>query len=148
MKVESQAFENGGEVPSKYTCDGENIIPPLVFSEVPEKARSLVLIVDDPDSPTGVWNHWTVWNINPKVIGVPEGMVPEGAMEGKTTFGSIGYGGPCPGKGRHRYFFKLYALDTDLKIPPGSPKEILLEAIAGRVIAQAEISGTYESRTK
>lgn len=143
MKIESPSFNSGENIPTKYTCDGENIIPPLVFSEVPEKARSLVLIMDDPDSPTGVWTHWTIWNINPKVIGVPEGLVPEGAMEGKTTFGDIGYGGPCPGKGSHRYFFKLYALDTELKIPPGSARETLVEAIKGRVVAEAETYGLY-----
>lgn len=143
MKIKSEAFENGEVIPSKYTCDGENIIPPLVFSEVPEKAKSLVLIMDDPDSPTGIWTHWTVWNINPKVIGIPEGFVPEEAMEGKTTFGDIGYGGPCPGKGRHRYFFKLYALDTELKIPPGSSRETLTEAMNGRIVAEAETYGVY-----
>ncbi len=146
MKIESKAFENGGVIPSKYTCDGENIIPPIVFSDVPETAQSLVLIMDDPDSPTGTWTHWTVWNINPKIIGIPEGMTPEGVMEGKTTFGDIGYGGPCPGRGRHRYFFKLYALSTELKIPPGSPKDILVEAMKGCIIAEAEMFGIYEKK--
>lgn len=143
MKIESEAFKNGEAIPLKYTCDGENIIPPLNFSEVPEKAKSLVLIMDDPDSPTGTWTHWTAWNINPKITGIPEGMVPEGVMEGKTTFGDIGYGGPCPGKGRHRYFFKLYALDTELKIPSGSTKDILVESMKGQVIAEAGTFGVY-----
>ena len=146
MQIKSKAFKNGEIIPSKYTCDGENIIPPLVFSDVPEAAKSLVLIMDDPDSPTGTWTHWTVWNINPKITGIPEGMVPEGVMEGKTAFGDIGYGGPCPSKGRHRYFFKLYALNTELKLPPGSPKEELIEAIKGRIIAEAEMFGYYERK--
>lgn len=146
MKIKSEAFEDGGLIPSKYTCDGENIIPPLLFSDVPERAKSLVLVMDDPDSPTGTWNHWTVWNIDPKTIGIPEGLVPERAMEGKTTFGDIGYGGPCPGKGRHRYFFKLYALDTELKLPAGSPKETLIEAMMGNIIAEAETHGVYERK--
>lgn len=146
MKIKSEAFENGGIIPSKYTCDGENIIPPLVFSDVPDAAKSLVLIMDDPDSPVGTWTHWTAWNINQKIKGIPEGMVPEGVMEGKTTFGDIGYGGPCPGKGRHRYFFKLYALNTELKLPPGSQKEELIEAIKGRIIDEAEMFATYEKK--
>lgn len=146
MKIKSEAFEDGGFIPSKYTCDGENVIPPLLFSDIPGKAKSLVLIMDDPDSPTGTWNHWTVWNIDPKIVGIPEGMVPEGVMEGKTTFGDIGYGGPCPGNGRHRYFFKLYALNTELKLLAGSPKETLIESMMGNIIAEAEMFAFYERK--
>jgi len=146
MRIESSAFENGGVIPSKYTCDGENISPSLQFFDVPENTKSLMLICDDPDSPTGTWNHWSIWNIDPTISEIGERGVPEGAMQGITSFGGIGYGGPCPHGGMHRYFFRLYALDTVLDLPKGSAKNELLSAMEGHVIENAELMGVYERK--
>ncbi len=145
MQITSPAFENSHGIPAKYTCDGENTNPPLMFIDVPKGAVSLALIVDDPDSPTGTWNHWSLWNIDPKQNSISEGEVG-GWSEGKTTFGNIGYGGPCPGRGRHRYFFKLYALDTKISLSRGSQKNDLMKAIKDNTIAEAELMGTYERK--
>src|SRR3989304_9638033 len=116
MKIQSPSFENNQSIPSKFTCDGENINPPLEFLDIPENTKSLVLIMDDPDAPMGLWVHWTVWNIDPATSGIPENQKFEGAMEGMTSSGKTGYGGPCPPDKEHRYFFKLYALDTTLSL--------------------------------
>lgn len=146
MIISTEAFKEGEEIPSEYTCDGKDVSPALSFSEIPLAAKSLALIVDDPDSPVGVWNHWTIWNIPPKVSGLKSGEVPPSSREGVTSFSSIGYGGPCPGKGRHRYFFKLYALDEELSLPEGSTKEKLIEDMRGHIIAETELFGTYERK--
>jgi len=143
MRITSPAFENGGEMPSIYTCDGDNKRPTLSFSDIPDTAKSLVIIMDDPDSPTGTWNHWTAWNINPTRTGIEQGEIGEW-VEGTTSFGSVGYGGPCPHMGKHRYFFKLYALDTTLELKPGASKEELVGEIDGHIIAESELMGTYE----
>lgn len=143
MKITSSAFENNGLVPKKYTCDGENINPPLEISDVPENAQSLVLIIDDPDAPMGTWTHWTVWSIDPKTTEITENNVPAGAVEGVTDFGRPGYGGPCPPSGTHRYFFKIYALDTRLNLTSGDDKRKLENAIQGHILTQAEIVGLY-----
>lgn len=143
MKLKSPAFENYGDIPSKYTCDGNNVNPPLSISEVPEEAESLVLIVDDPDAPMGTWVHWTVWNIDPQTKEIQENSLPEGAVEGMTDFGTSGYGGPCPPSGKHRYFFKLYALDTKLQLPPETTKEKLERAMEGHILVQTELIGLY-----
>lgn len=142
MKITSPAFENNGNVPAKYTCDGENINPPLVFSEIPAAAQSLVLIVDDPDSPSGTWVHWTIWNIDPKVTGIAENSIPTGTTQGTTNFGKEGYGGPCPASGIHHYHFKLYALDTKLYLP-GVRADSLEKAMVGHTLDQAELIGLY-----
>jgi len=147
MKITSDAFPHQGQIPSKYTCDGNNFSPGLEFSEVPAQAKSLVLICDDPDALAKTWVHWTVWNINPASTGIPEGSVPEGAVQGVTDFGEVGYGGPCPPGGTHRYFFKLYALDTVLKFPYQATKEDIEKEIEGHILDQAELIGTY-SREK
>lgn len=147
MIIASDAFKDGEEIPEQYTCDGTNINPPLLFSDIPKNAASLALIVDDPDSPHGVWNHWTLWNIPPEILRISEGGVPRGALEGTTTFESIGYGGPCPGSGRHRYLFTLCALDTMLFLARGAQKGELLAAMAEHIIAQAELVGTYARRS-
>ncbi|MFO7928305.1 MAG: YbhB/YbcL family Raf kinase inhibitor-like protein [Candidatus Humimicrobiaceae bacterium] len=143
MQIKSTAFENNGNIPAKYTCDGENVNPPLEFSEVPQNAESLALVADDPDAPGKTWVHWTIWNINPKTKKIPEHAKLEKAIEGITDFGKPGYGGPCPPSGTHRYFFKLYALDTELNLDPSSDVGQLQEEIEGHVIEKAELIGKY-----
>jgi hypothetical protein len=144
MKIESPAFSNNQFIPSKYTCEGDNVNPPLRFSEIPQTAKSLVLIVDDPDAPSGTWVHWTVWNISPNTQEITENSVPEGAVEGLTDFGKPGYGGPCPPSGVHRYFFKLFALDTVLQLENSAKVSELKKAMEGHIIAEAELVGLYE----
>jgi len=151
MTVESTAFGEGEFIPSKYTCDGENVSPPLSWSEPPESTRSLVLISDDPDAPMGTWVHWVVYNIPPDVRGFPERMpsspvLPDGTLQGKTDFGTTGYGGPCPPSGIHRYFFKVYALDTVLDLKEGATKKQVVRAMEGHVIAQGRLMGKYKRR--
>lgn len=143
MKISSPVFENNECIPSKYTCDGGNISPPLMFSDVPGNAQSLVLIMDDPDAPRGTWIHWTIWNIDPKTTGIKENSVPGEAVEGITSFGRAGYGGPCPPTGTHRYFFKLYALDAKLDLAPDLDKSALEKAMQNHILAQAELIGLY-----
>lgn len=143
MIIASAAFERNGSIPAKYTCDGENISPPLTFSGVPEETKSLALIVDDPDATRGTWVHWTMWNIVPKTINIAPDSTPPGTVEGKTSFGKPGYGGPCPPSGTHRYFFKLYALDANLNLDEKAEKQDLESAMAGHVLGQAELMGTY-----
>jgi len=143
MKLTSSAFENNQDMPSEFTCDGDSISPPLTISEVPENAKTLALISDDPDAPAGTWVHWVVWNIPPDTKEITKGTEPQG-IQGKTDFGRTGYGAPCPPSGTHRYFFKLYALDTELSLPEGSTKEDLEKAMEGHVLAQAQLMGTYQ----
>lgn len=148
MKLSSPQFEDQGLIPSKYTCDGENINPPLTIEEVPEKAQSLVLLMDDPDVPTsirpdGMWDHWVVFNIPPSTSEILEGQNPEGIL-GANTRGEQKYGGPCPPDREHRYFFKLYALDTMLKLAAGSSKSEVEEAIKDHVIEKVELMGRYD----
>lgn len=143
MKIISSAFENNGRIPSKYTCNGENINPPLEIVDVPENTKSLLLIVDDPDAPMGTWVHWVVININPDITEIKENSVPDGGMEANTTFGKPGYGGPCPPGGTHRYFFKLYALNKMLEIDKSRDKESVLIQMEGSILASAELIGFY-----
>lgn len=142
MKISSD-FRHNGRIAVMYTCDADNISPPLEFSGVPEKAVSLALIVDDPDAVNGTWNHWTVWNINPKTTRIATDSVPEGAVEGVTSLGTAGYGGPCPRSGEHRYVFTLYALDTALALGSDADVGILREAMSGNVIDSVELIGLY-----
>ncbi len=142
MKITSSAFENNGNIPSKYTCDGANVNPPLNISEVPEGAKSLALIVDDPDAPSGDWVHWIIWNISVSTQEISEGSIPNGIV-GTTSFGTTGYGGPCPPSGIHRYYFKLYALDEELNLKPDSNKEMLGSAMKEHVLEEAELMGKY-----
>ena len=125
MKITSDAFLEGELIPTKYTCDGENINPPLIFSDVPDEAVTLALIMDDPDAPAGTWVHWIVWNITSSQKGIEEGEVPKGSMEGGTDFGRPGYGRPVSALGHASLFFKLSALDTKLALPKESTKKIL-----------------------
>lgn len=143
MKIESPAFKNEERIPTKYTCDGRNINPPLNFSEVPSQAKSLALIVDDPDSPTGNFTHWIIWNIAVNKKGFEEDYMAGDEVEGTNDFGDIGYGGPCPGSGTHRYFFRLYALDTKLELPATTTKEELEEEIEEHIVDEVDLIGLY-----
>jgi Raf kinase inhibitor-like YbhB/YbcL family protein len=146
MKISSPAFENNSKIPEKYTCDGENINPPLKIEGVPKEAKSLVLIVDDPDAPMGTFLHWLVWNIPPETNLIGENSLPEGAVQGKNDFGKENYGGPCPPFGTHRYFFKLYALDKILDLPAGSSLKEIEKAMEGHILDQAQLIGLYQRR--
>ncbi len=143
MTLTSSAFEPGGYIPELYTCDGLNISPPLEFGNVPAQAKSLALVVNDPDAPSGNWVHWAVWNIPPTTVGVQAGEKILSAVEGLTSFGRNGYGGPCPPDGEHRYFFELYALDATLNLR--AVFGIKLEnAIKEHIIQKVELIGKYE----
>ena len=144
MKIESPVFKNNELIPTKYTCQGEDINPPLKISAVPQSTKSLALIIDDPDAPVGTWVHWLLWNIPPETAEIGENSVPPGATEGQTDFGQPGYGGPCPPSGTHRYFFKLYALDTELSLAAGASKKELEAALRGHILEQAELIGLYK----
>lgn len=143
MNISSPAFKDNERIPSQYTCDGENVNPPLEISDVPSEAKSLVLIVDDPDAPGKTWVHWVVWNIDPTTTEILENSVPIRAVEGMTDFGKPGYGGPCPPSGTHRYFFKLYALDTLLDISSQATKADVEKAMEGHMLTQATLIGLY-----
>jgi Raf kinase inhibitor-like YbhB/YbcL family protein len=153
LSLKSTAFDNGASIPSRYTCEGDDISPPLSWTGVPENARSLVLIIDDPDAPDPkapkmTWVHWVLYNIPPDVTGLSEAMtsaqLPSGTAEGLNSWSRGAYGGPCPPIGRHRYFHKLYALDTVLE-GLSMPTEAQVEAaMKGHVIAHTELMGTYQ----
>lgn len=143
MQLTSPAFIDNQHIPDQYTCHGEDISPPLRIEDVPEKTVSLALIVDDPDAPKGDWVHWVMWNIPAGTREIPEDGVPPGATEGSTDFGTIGYGGPCPPSGIHRYHFKLYALDTMVSLDSTATKKDLLEAISGHSIDETLLIGLY-----
>ncbi|MFO7792214.1 MAG: YbhB/YbcL family Raf kinase inhibitor-like protein [Candidatus Saliniplasma sp.] len=146
LKFISPEFSDGEPIPKKYGYKRENINPPLRFYRVPEETESLVLIMDDPDAvePAGkVWDHWVVWNISPDTTSIEEDSVPKGATEGKNDYGSNGYGGPNPPDKEHTYHFKLYALDTELDLPPSSTKDDVRKAIKGHIIAKAKHTGTF-----
>jgi len=149
MVVKSPAFENGGFIPSKYTCDGSDISIPLVFEEVPKSTKSLAIIMDDPDAPMGVFVHWVIYNIPSSIGGLPEGIPNEpileyGIKQGVNDFGKIGYSGPCPPSGSHRYFIKVYAIDIPLEIKSGITKAQLLGLMSGHVVDEAVLMGVYE----
>ena len=142
MELTSSAFVHNDAIPSEFTCDGADVSPPLTISDVPKNAKSLVLIMDDPDAPVGTWDHWVVFNMAPSTKQIAKGTEPEG-IAGKNSWGRTGYGGPCPPSGTHRYFFKLYALDTELNLPEGSNKRDLEMAMQGHIIEKAELMETY-----
>ena len=156
MNIESPVFKLNEAIPSRYTCDGEDVNPALNFSNVPGDAQSLLLIVDDPDAPAGTWVHWALWNISADVKGIKENSVPSGAIQGVTSFGKSGWGGPCPPaspspsqggpSGIHHYYFKLYALDIEVKLPPETSISDLEETMAGHILAQAELVGLYSRK--
>lgn len=157
LVLKSDAFAEGGEIPSRYTCEGDDLSPPLAWEGLPEGTRSLVLIVDDPDAPDPaaprmVWDHWILYNIPASCAGLPEGVaaaqLPEGTEEGINSWERTGYGGPCPPIGRHRYFHRLYALDLCLPVELGNVgKDNLLLAMEDHILAHAELVGTYEKET-
>ena len=154
IKLTSTAFAEGQPIPQKYTGEGADVSPPLSWSALPQGTKELALICDDPDAPGGTWVHWIVYKIPAAATGLPEdvggaeGRQPEllGMVEGKNSFDETGYGGPMPppGNGRHRYFFRLYALDSELALEPGLDKVAILEAIVGHIVAEGELMGTYE----
>lgn len=141
LNISSAAFTAMGSIPSKYTCDGANVNPPIEISGIPEKTQSLVLIVDDPDAPRGTWDHWIVWNIPPQP-NIAENSIP--GLEGLNDFGKHHYGGPCPPSGTHRYFFKVYALDQMLELPANTRKGALEIAMKGHILAYGELVGRYQ----
>jgi hypothetical protein len=157
LTITSSVFEHGKRIPVKYTCDGESVSPPLSWAGVPDSAKSLVLISDDPDAPMGTWVHWVVYDIPPTITGFPEN-IPQvkdladikgkelAGKQGRNSGGRIGYGPPCPPSGTHRYFFKLYALDTMLGMKSGATKSDILQAMEGHVIAEVELMGLYSRK--
>lgn len=146
MTITSPAFGNKELIPSTFTCDGADVSPALNIGNVPPEARSLALIMDDPDAPGGMWVHWVVWNIDPTTREIKENGVPPGAKQGVNDFRKTPYGGPCPPSGTHRYFFKLYALDAMLDLGSGTTKGALEKAIKGHILAQAELMGRYKRK--
>ena len=145
MKITSSAFQEGGNIPSKFTCDGANVNPPLHIEQVPAQAKSLALIVDDPDAPGGLFIHWLVWGIDPKTTEIAENGVPPNAVQGKNGFGKTGYGGPCPPSGTHRYYFRVYALDV-AQVQVGSTRADLDRAMQGHIIGQGQLMGRYSKK--
>lgn len=143
MIIKSSSFSHNSPIPAKYTCDGQDINPPLAFDDVPASAQSLALMADDPDSPAGSFIHWLIWNINPQNTQIAENSRPPEATEGQSGFGKTGYGGPCPHTGVHRYIFKLYALDTKLNLPSSTDKKQFEQAIQNHILTQAELIGLY-----
>jgi Raf kinase inhibitor-like YbhB/YbcL family protein len=149
MKIESNVFLEGAMIPPKYTCDGQNVSPPLTWHDAPAGTKSFALINDDPDAPSGTWVHWLIWNIPANQNSLPEAVQPEkecpdGAKQGVNSFPKVGYGGPCPPSGVHRYYFKLYALDFALALKPTATKENLLHAMEGHILAEAQLMGRYK----
>ena len=144
LGLSSPAFSDNGRIPGKHTCRGEDVSPELVIADVPDDAKSLVIIMDDPDAPMGTWVHWVVFNI-PLVPGISEDSVPAGAVQGKNGWSRNDYGGPCPPSGTHRYVFKLYALDTMLDLEAGSAKEQVEQAMEGHILAQTKLTGLFGS---
>ena len=142
MKITSSAFQEGGNIPSKFTCDGSDTSPPLQITGVPSNAKTLLLIADDPDAPSGLFTHWLVWNIPPQTNSISEGSAPKG-VHGTNDFGKSGYRGPCPPPGTHRYSFKIFALDRELDLRAGAKRSQVDAAMKGHVIAQGELVGRY-----
>jgi Raf kinase inhibitor-like YbhB/YbcL family protein len=151
MKLTSPAFAEGGLIPPTYTADGADISPPLRWESVPEGTRSIALISDDPDAPVGNWVHWVVFNLRPETTELPENVPPDktlpgGACQGRNDFGRIGYGGPAPPSGTHRYYFNVYAVDTTLDLAAGAKKAQLLKAMDGHILGQGQLMGRYKRK--
>jgi Raf kinase inhibitor-like YbhB/YbcL family protein len=148
LSVRSGAFNPGGMIPSKYTCDGSDVSPPISWSKGPEGTMSYALVADDPDAPAGTWVHWVLCNVPAGKTSLAENIakmkkLDDGSLQGMNDFRKIGYGGPCPPGGTHRYFFKVYALNATLKVEPGLTKKQLLKEMEGHVLAQGELMGKY-----
>ena len=150
LSLSSPAFEEGDRIPTKYTCEGQDVSPPLAWIEPPAESQSFVLIVDDPDAPVGVFTHWVLFNLPPDTRELSEAIpaqdqLTSGALQGKNDFGRIGYGGPCSPPGRaHRYRFTLYVLDQPLDLKAGASKKQVLDAMEGHILAQGQLTGTYQ----
>jgi Raf kinase inhibitor-like YbhB/YbcL family protein len=144
LKISSPAFENDGKIPKKYTCDGSNMNPPLRIENVPSNTKSLALVFDDIDAPRGTYVHWILWNIGPDTREIKENSVPEGAVQGLNDFKKRHYGGPCPPGRAHKYVFRIYALDTLLKLNPNLTKRDLEKAMEDHVISRAQLMGVYK----
>jgi Raf kinase inhibitor-like YbhB/YbcL family protein len=143
LKISSPVFENGGEIPKKYTCDGANVNPPLKIENVPSNTKSLALVFDDIDAPRGTYVHWILWNIDPSVKEIKENSVPERVVQGVNDFKKLNYGGPCPPRRAHKYVFKIYALDTLLNLNPNLTKKDLEKVMEGHIISWAQLTGLY-----
>ena len=148
IKVKSTVFEEGKPIPKRYTCDDMDLSPPLKMNDVPESTKSLAVICEDPDAPSGIWTHWVIFNILPENNALPEGLVrnelfEDGSKQGLNDSGTVGYSGPCPPGGTHRYYFKVYALDTKLDLPPRISKQELLNAMKGHVLDEGQLMGIY-----
>ncbi|HNY65517.1 MAG TPA: YbhB/YbcL family Raf kinase inhibitor-like protein [Deltaproteobacteria bacterium] len=148
MEIKSPAFAMGAMIPRKYSCEGENVSPPLMWKEVPERTESIALIADDPDAPIGSWVHWVYYDIPPHVQGLGEGVPqvrnpPDGGVQGMNDSRNLGYDGPCPPSGTHRYYFKVYALDRKLGLPPGAGKGEVLDAMDGHVLGESVLMGWF-----
>jgi Raf kinase inhibitor-like YbhB/YbcL family protein len=167
IQLRSPAFADGGMIPRAFTCDGADRSPPLEWSGVPAAARSLTLVCDDPDAPSGSWSHWVVYNLSPRIKALREGVPPEESLpaavtdgtepagttipkarQGRNDFDRIGYGGPCPPSGTHRYFFRLYALDNELVLGSTATRADLLKAIKGHILAEGRLVGKYQRGAK
>jgi Raf kinase inhibitor-like YbhB/YbcL family protein len=149
IKVTSSAFKDGEIIPKQYTCDGNDISPPLTWSGAPQETKSIALICDDPDAPMGTWVHWVLFNLPPASNALPAEVssarvLDNGAKHGKNDFRRFGYGGPCPPGGTHRYYFKVYALDSVLDLDPGITKADLVKAMQGHIIAEGQLMGRYK----
>jgi len=149
LTISSSAFANGGMIPSQYTCDGANISPPVQWSGLRAAAKTFAIVVDDPDAPAKTWVHWVVYDLPANTTQLTENIgqgktLGSGGKQGTSDFKKIGYGGPCPPGGTHRYFFKLYAVDIETSLPPGATKDELLKAIEGHVVGQGELVGKYK----
>ena len=149
FSLSSNAFQNGGDIPNKYTCDGADVSPELSWNNVPNATQSLALIAEDPDAPAGTWTHWVLYDLPPDTPGLEENVpkvdqLPNGARQGRNDFKRIGYGGPCPPPGKpHRYFFRLYALDRKLGLKPGATKDEVQAATKGHILGEAELKGKF-----
>lgn len=141
MRLTSTAFEHEGDIPKRFSCDGLDVSPPLIIDELPAAASSLVLIMDDPDAPSGTWDHWVAYDIEPAAE-IPEGVEALGTA-GTNSWGRTGYGGPCPPGGTHRYYFRVYAIDDTLGLGPGARKAEILESLEGHVLAEATLMGRF-----
>jgi Raf kinase inhibitor-like YbhB/YbcL family protein len=151
MQLGSSAFSEGDPIPTKYTCDGDDVSPPLVWGDPPGGTVSFALINDDPDAPVGTWVHWVLYNLPADARSLPEAVpadaeLPDGSRHGQNSWRRLDYGGPCPPGGTHRYFFKLYALDAALELPSGASKEDVLKAMEGHILGQTELMGVYSRK--
>ncbi len=143
MEMTSNDFSPGGTIPPRFTCEGTNESPGLRFNYIPANTKSLALIMDDPDAPKGTFTHWLVWSIRPETKEFSTGSTPGGVVQGTNDFGKTNYGGPCPPSGQHRYYFRLYALDTTLNLPAGARRAELAKAIKGHILAEATLLGRF-----